>query len=452
MLEKKLAKYTAGITFEKLDENIIHILKRNLLDSYAGIFGSLRDSEMIKKYDRMTSMIPDDNGISVWGIGKKSHAAEAVFMNTILGRRSDLLNTYMSPDNMGASHPSDNISLILSVADLLNKTGKDLLAYTYAAYQISSAFSDYYCPESKGYDHDAQALFYTPLVIGLMMGLSVDELTEVQRIAGMMGLDVNQSAMGEVTDWKHCTYASCAMRGMQSVIMALAGFEGAKNIYGGESGIDRFFPHVESFMDPPPDIGNVVFKRWPALVFCQTPIDVAIDISGKIEDIGEIEQVQVYSYKMAIEVAAIESAYKPVSRAGRTHSLPYCVAAAFVKKTIEYGYFDDDFVAGEKGIAELIPKITVKEDEEMTRIYPDGAPCKIIVTLTGGMTVDASRRYPHGDPHDPLSDEEIEGKAREYLGSFMDEQEAKAIIERIWILEKETSIGWLVDPLKKRII
>jgi len=452
MIENKIAEYTAGITFEKLDANMIHIMKRNLLDSYAGILGSLRDADMISKFDSMTSIIPDENGISVWGIGRKAHAAEAIFMNTIMGRRSDLLNTYMSPNRMGASHPSDNISLVLSVADYLNKTGRDLLTYTYAAYQLVGIFADYYCPEKDGYDHDAQTLFYTPLIIGLIMGVSVDEMVESQRIAGMLGLVINQSAVGQITDWRHCTYASCAMRGMQSVVMARAGFKGALDIYGGEAGVDRFFPHAEFFMEPMPDISQVIFKRWPALVFCQTPIDVAIDISAKIEDVENIEKVRVQTYKMAIEEGALESAYQPGSRAGRTHSLPYCVATALAKKTIKYDYFDDNFLQKEKDVAGLIPKITVEEDKEMTRSYPGEAPCKIIVRLTDGNVVEADRRYPHGDPHDPLSDEEIENKAREYLGNFMKEKETGSIIERIWSLENETSIAWLVDPLKRRII
>jgi 2-methylcitrate dehydratase len=452
MLENKFAKYTASVAFEKLDQKMIRIIKRNILDSYAGIFGSLRDVVMIRKYDRLASMVQDENGISVWGVGQKAHVAETIFMNTILGRRSDLLNTYMSPDKMGASHPSDNVSLVLSVTDWLNKNGKDLLTYTYAAYQLSGAFADYYDPEKRGYDHDAVALFYTPLIIGLMMGLSVDELTESQRIAGMMGIDINQSAMGEVTDWKHCTYASCAMRGMQAVFMALAGFKGAKDIYGGEAGVDRFLPHSRAAMEPMPDIGTVIFKRWPALVFCQTPIDVAIDIAQKIEDPMSIDNVQVYIYKKAIDVAAIESAYKPISRAGRTHSLPYCVAAALAKKTIEYDYFNDDFIDREKEVAGLVRKIRVYEDKRMTLQYPDGAPCKIIVTLKGGTAIEGSRKYPHGDPHDPLSDEEIEKKASAYLTHFISGKEAKTVIERIWGLEKESSIDWLVEPLKRRII
>ena len=452
MLENELAQYTHEITFEKLDPGTIHLLKRNLLDSYAGICASLQDKGMLAKFDRMASMIPNEKGISVWGINRKANESEAVFMNSILGRRSDFVNSYMSPIKLGGSHPSDNVSLVLTLADRLEKSGKDTLTFTYPAYYLSCAFANFYYPEKSHYDHDVQALFYTPLVIGFMMGLTVDQLTEAQRIAGSLGLDINQSAMGEVSDWRHCTYASCAMRALQTVRMALAGFEGPKNIYEGEAGINRFMQHSQSFWDPVPDLGSIIFKQWPVMVFCSTPIDVALEIAHKIDDYQSIDKIQVLIYKLAKERAGLESSYHPIGRAGRTHSIPYCVAAALVMKTIEYNYFDDDFIGKERGVADLIPKVMVVEDKKMTETFFDGAPCKIIVTLKDGSIIEGHRDYPHGDPHDPLSDQEIESKAYEYLSLIVDKGEARTIIQRVWNLESESSIEWLVDPLKGRVL
>ncbi len=113
-----------------------------------------------------------------------------------------------------------------------------------------------------------------------------------------------------------------------------------------------------------------------------------------------IDRVQVHTFKKAIEEADGDTAYRPVSRAGRTHSLPYCVAAALVKKTIEYEYFNDDFLEKEEAVARLIPKIAVAEDVRMTRTYPDGSPCEISVLLKNGETIRHSRDFPRGDPHD----------------------------------------------------
>lgn len=451
MIEEQLANFVSVISYQSIDQGDLHILKRNLLDSYAGICASLRDKGMLKKFEALASFTPDERGMSVWGLDKKTSVPEAIFMNTILARRSDLLNTYMSPGKMGANHPSDNVALVLSMADCLGKDGKDLLRYTYTSFILSCAFSDYYNPEPSGYDHDAQAVLYVPLIIGWILGLDAEQLTEVQRMAGVFGLDINQTAMGEITDWKHCTYASCALRGMHIARMALAGFEGAKDIYMGDAGVNRFIPNSPEMLAKLPDLGSIVFKRWPALVFCQTPVDVAIDISAEIEDSGIIDSVEVQTYQEAIDNGATEGAFNPVSRAGRTHSIPYCVAAALVMKTIDYSYFDDGFAGKETAVGRLMKKIKVVENPGMTEKYPDGAPCTISVKMNDGTIISRSRDFPKGDPHDPLSDKELEEKARLNMAYVMDDKTADKIISRIWNIESEEGIDWLVVPLKRRM-
>lgn len=451
MIEEQLADFVSGISYQSIDEKNLHILKRNLLDSYAGICASLRDKGMLEKFDILADFEPNEKGMNIWGIGKKASLPEAIFMNTILARRSDLLDTYMSPGKMGANHPSDNVALVMSLADWTGRSGKDLLTYTYVSFILSCAFSDYYNPEPSGYDHDAQSVLYTPLIIGYILGLNTEQLIEVQRMAGVFGLDINQTAMGEVTDWKHCTYASCALRGIHIARMALAGFKGAIDIYGGEAGVSRFFPHSATMFQKLPDLSSIVFKRWPALVFCQTPIDVAIDLSTEIESPTSIDCIKVETFKTAMNNAATESAYNPKSRAGRTHSIPYCVAAALIMKTIDYTYFDDDFAGSETAIIDAMKKVKVIENSDMTEKYPDGAPCRITVRMNDGTEISKSRDFPKGDPQDQLTDKELENKARMNLTYVMDEKKAENIIERIWNIESEERIDWLVEPLKRRM-
>ena len=120
-------------------------------------------------------------------------------------------------------------------------------------------------------------------------------------------------------------------------------------------------------------------------------------------------------------------------------------------KTVEYEYFDDGFIEKEKEVAGLVQKIEVVEDVEMTRAYPNGAPCRVIVALKDGTEIVKSGDYPHGDPRDPLSNREIEEKAVKCLSSLIDHKVASSLIERVWNLEGEASIDWLVAALKQRV-
>ena len=449
-LEETIAERVGGFTFDGIDADLRHILLRNLLDSYAGICGSLKDRTMLANFDRLAAGPASGNDLEVWGIGRKASYIDALLMNTVLARRSDLLNTYLPPNGMGGAHPSDNVALVLTLADWLGMDGRAVLNSVHTAFYLSAAFATYYDPESAGYDHDAAASLYTALIIGQAMGLSRDELVTVQRIAGSFGLDINQTAVGQVTDWKHCTYASCAIRGLESVKLARAGFKAAPEIYEGTAGISRFFPHAETMFDPPPALERIVFKRWSALVFCQTPIDVAIDLAARIPDASVIRSVSVKTYEVAVRNGATEAAWKPTARAGRTHSIAYCVATALLKPSMEYEDFDEPR-ASDPNLTSLMAKIAVVEDQALSKAYPEKSGCAIEVTLADGTTLQASRDYPKGDPADPLTDAEIEDKFRQYFFFAESSSEADAIINRLWTLDHEIGLDWLIAPLKRRM-
>jgi len=451
MLEEIIAEGAFGIVFEKISRESVHLIKRNILDSYAGILGSLLDTGMLSNFDALASLAPDEKGINVWGVNRKAHILEALFMNCILARRSDLLNTYLSSNNMGGSHPSDNVSLVLSLADAFGTTGREVLLTTYLAFRLSCDFAEFFHPEKGDFDHDALALLYTSLVASHFLGLSKEKMVQAQRIAGAMGLGTNQAALGVVTEWKHCTYASCAVRGMLAAFLARSGFEGPIDIYEGEAGIKRFVPWDKDAEKPNPELERIIFKRWPALVFVQTAIDAALVLAPQVADCGEIERVEVRTYKKAIEESAFSSAvYHPETRAGITHSMPCCVALALIEKKPEFRHFDPSYFEGSPALKELVPKVKVLEDSGMTALFPDKSPVEITITRKDGSVFSTRLDYPRGDPHDPLTDAEIEEKVLAYAAPALPPEEAKAIIQKIWNLENEQDIRFLLFPLKKR--
>ncbi|MBN2294608.1 MAG: MmgE/PrpD family protein [Pirellulales bacterium] len=449
-LEETIARRVVALHREMLDGEMRHILKRNIMDSFASICGSLHDREMLLNFDRLVSGVASGADLDVWGIQKRGSFADALFVNSIMARRSDLLSTYLSPNNMGGVHPSDNVALALVLADWQAMNGSQLLECVHTMFYLSAAFGTYYNPEPANYDHDAAATFIAALAIGCVLGCSEEQLVSVQRIAGMFGLDINQAAVGQMTDWKHCTYASCALRGLQAARLALAGFQAPPEIYEGNAGVNRFLPHVESFFEPPPNLGRIIFKRWPALVFCQTPIDISLDLSPKIPDAKTIESVTVKTYEVAHRNGALLGAWKPTSRAGRTHSIPYCVATALLKR-VSYEDFDEPR-AEDPDLVELINRIRVVNDPELTKAYPAKSRCVIELTLKDGTSIRADRDYPKGDPGDPLSDREIEEKLETYFFFAANDSEKSEIIEKLWKLEEQSNLKWLISPLKRRLI
>ena len=181
MLEERIATRVEALGGQTLSTEMTRLLKRNLLDAFGGICASLQDVPLLEKFKCYAAAFPDADGVGVWGIGGTAQLVHGIFLNTILGRRSDLVNTYLSPDHMGGSHPSDNLSLLLTLADWRGLTGAQLLRGLYVAYMLSCAFSDHYDPEGGGFDHDATAGVYTALITGHVLGLGHQALVEIGR-------------------------------------------------------------------------------------------------------------------------------------------------------------------------------------------------------------------------------------------------------------------------------
>lgn len=446
-LEKKLARHTRKFVDRPMTPDELQVIKRSVADSYAGICASLVDTTILRKFSKVVTGPGAGSGTPVWGVGRESSIDDAVFLNAILARRSDLLNTYVSPTAMGIVHPSDNVALALVLADWLRWTGKQFLASVNVLFNLSARFADSYDPEASGFDHDAAATFWVALAVGQALGLSEAQLVEAQRIAGEFGLTANQAAVGDITDWKHCTYASSALRGLQAARLARAGFTGPASIYQGKFGVNRFYRSAEMAFDVEPDLNRIIFKRWPALFYCQTPIDVARDLSSNISEASDIRQVKVETYDRALRNGATSSADNPASRAGRTHSIAYCVATALLKP-VEYADFDADR-ARDPQLQRLLGAISVMEDSTMTKKFPSCTPCRISITLENGEVIRQERDYSHGDPRDPLSRDEISDKVRRNLTGLASTFSKNKIISCLWGAEKLDGLAALRAPLEQ---
>ncbi len=54
-LEEQIAERVSGFAYDRIDADLLHLLKRNVVDSYAGICGSLKDKTMLANFDRLAA-------------------------------------------------------------------------------------------------------------------------------------------------------------------------------------------------------------------------------------------------------------------------------------------------------------------------------------------------------------------------------------------------------------
>lgn len=145
---------------------------------------------------------------------------------------------------------------------------------------------------------------------------------------------------------------------------------------------------------------------YAACGHCHSGIDAALKLRSQNHFlVEEIDHIVVETYKLAIQghdhniIDGINSAKM---------SIPYSVAVTLFKGSAGINDYNEDSITN-RSILNLTSKITVRENEEITRLAPQKRISVVHVYLKDkhySERVD----YPKGQPENPLSTIEIEDK------------------------------------------
>jgi 2-methylcitrate dehydratase len=111
-LAARLARYAAGLTFDKLTPEAVHEAKRRFIDSFATAVGAM-PAEAYHIAKRCALRVSGNPGASILG-GGRSSPEWATFVNGLLIRYLDFNDTYLSKE---PAHPSDNLAPVLAVGE-----------------------------------------------------------------------------------------------------------------------------------------------------------------------------------------------------------------------------------------------------------------------------------------------------------------------------------------------
>ena len=162
----------------------------------------------------------------------------------------------------------------------------------------------------------------------------------------------------------------------------------------------------------------------------------------------QIETIEIFTLKRAAEILADEKKYVIDSRETADHSLPYCIAAAIVRRRLTPHEFNKESLKDAR-ILENVPKIKAVLAPEFESRFPAEQPCKVLIKLTNGETLTKERAYPKGDPRDQLSTEELQGKFAILADGILDNERQTKFFEAVDDLENITEIGDLMKLLTK---
>src|SRR5688572_20568718 len=327
MLTQRLAEFVIDTRASDIPKDVMDASRDALIDTLGvALVGGLDEvGEITLRYVRD---LGSRREATIWGTHDATSMAEAAFVNGIFGHALDFDDVHASVHG----HPSTTIvPAIIAAGEATGASGRDVLAAYAVGLEVGGklgiAFgSGHY---QRGWHATATTgVFASAAAAARLLGLNVAQLRNA------LGLAASQAAgllrnFGTMTKPFHAGHA--ARCGVQSALLARAGFTADISIFDGKDGFLRVYgekdaqplePLIDRLGKPWEAVKpGISFKRWPCCYCNHRPIGVLLEMIRK-HDIR------------AADVQAIEVGFPPGTDTALIHTNPQTGLEA--KFSIEY--------------------------------------------------------------------------------------------------------------------
>ena len=451
-LAERLARYALALRYSELDAKTVRETKGRVIDALGCAIGAF-DERPVAMARKAVSKLGLTRGATIVGTSSTTSPDLAAFVNGLMVRYFDYNDTYLSKE---PAHPSDNLAPCFAVGEAEDSSGKDIMAAAVAAYEIQCRLCDAADIRHRGWDHVNYGLVSTSLAASKLMGLGVREATNSVNIALNAHIAMRQVRAGELSMWKGASFANAARNGVFAATLAREGMTGPAPIFEGEMGFFRqvsgpFELDVEAFGGGRGEyrINETYVKYWPAEYHAQTAIWAALELRKKIPRPEEVRSITVETHEAGYTILGKDiEKWNPRTKETADHSLPYIVAMALLKGTVDNSTYSDRNLSNPGNLA-FVRRVKVAEDPALTAMYPaKGMPNRVRVRTADGREISAQVDVPRGHPFNPMSAEEIERKFLRLTSARLGERRARRAVRRLWKLDGEEDPSELLGLLR----
>lgn len=448
------AEYAVSLTYEDLSPEAIRAAKMFLFDSFGCALGGSKTEDFHILQETFRE-IGGHGECTVIGSDLKTDVRSASLINGVAIRGLDYNDVYWKQD---PSHPSDLLPAAFCVGEREKRSGKDLLVATVIAYELEMRLMEAAFPGIRelGLHHATLTAFVSPVVAGKMLDLNAEQITNAIGISGSHNVTLGAVTAGTLTMMKNTVDPMATEAGVFAALLAQKGYQGTMPIFEGREGLfeaigEDWKPEVltDCLESKNFKIVDCSIKPFPCEALTHAPISAVLDlVSAHDLQPEQIESIEIHTLKRAAEILADEKKYIIDSRETADHSLPYCIAAAVVRRKLTPNEFNKESLKDAQILAN-VPKVKAVLEPSFEERFPAEQPCKVVIKLTNGETLQTARAYPKGDPRDQLSTAELKEKFSILADGILDEAQCEAVYDAVYDLENIAEIGDLMKLLGK---
>ena len=419
--EKQFAWKIAEIANDnsKLNKDAIEMTINRIIDNASVAIASLNRKPVISARE-MALKHPRKNGANLFGVNSKLKfdCEWAAWSNGTAVRELDFHDTFLAADY---SHPGDNISPLLAVAQQNKKGGLDLLRGIITAYEVQVNLVKGICLHKHKVDHIAHLGPSVAAGIGSMLKLNTETIYQSIQQALHTTISTRQSRKGEISSWKAYAPAHAGKLSIEAVDRAMRGEGAPSPIYEGEdSVIARILDGKNALYKVPlpkkkqqkKAILETYTKEYSAEYQSQALIDIAKKLHKKINNLNQIKKIDIYTshhthYVIGTGANDPQKMDPNASRETLDHSIMYIFAVALEDSDWHHVKSYTRSRAKRKSTIKIWHSIKTHEDKKWTKKYHHHDPkkrsfgAKVVVTLKNGKKIkeelDKADAHPYGE-------------------------------------------------------
>ncbi|MFA7439182.1 MmgE/PrpD family protein [Castellaniella sp.] len=435
-LTQPMARFVAQLQYDDLPPDVVAQAGRFLLDALGCAFAAYKeDPRKAQIANALVGQFGAAAQATVIG-GAQTHAALAALANGMLINAADNDDTH----KRALAHlGSVVVPAALAVCEARRGTGRDLITALVAGYEVGARVGMAVMPSHYRFWHSTatNGTFAAAAAAARAAGLGADATCTALGFAGTQAAGLN-TFFESGDDSKSLHPGKAAMNGTLAMLLAELGASSPPDILGHPKGYLAAYstePDAAALHDGLGERWEILqngFKFYPSILASHSPIGAALEIVRRDHPAAQdITAVEIRTYATVKSHFSSKDVQKTM--AARL-SVPYCVAVALVdgevtQKQFAPERFNDPRVRRVLGVTEVVA------DPELTPLYPEKFPARVIVTLRDGSRHEATVYYPKGDPGNPLSAPELEQKFRDNGHGVLNPGQADRLVALIGDLE-----------------
>ena len=439
----RFAEFAAGLRRDAVPAAALHGARRCLVDWWGGtVAGSVEAPATVL----CKALAPGGGPARLLPWGDGADMRTAALINATAAHALEVDDIY-SP---GLYHPGVAvIGAALAAADGESASGADLLLAIVAGYEVSNRIARALNPAHYRLWHTTATVgfFGAAVAAGSVLRLGPGQMAHALTTAASFAAGLRHAFSSDAMT-KPLHAGRAAEGGVLAALGARHGLTGVADMLEGGRGFGVAMSEGVDWDAAVAGLGvewtieRITAKPYPCCGHTFAAIDAVREVIAGGVAPGEVERVEVGTYRVAVEICENTDPATPYEA---KFSLPYCVALAALGRPVALAAFAVEGL-GDPELRAMMGRVEVTVEAQAEAAFPALRGAKVVLTTRDGRVRSFRQRTRRGDPDLPLGDDEIDAKFHLLADPVIGAAAAAAIAGALWRVDGLDSVARIAMP------